>query len=79
MATWSRCISQIRALGDFAEGFDTSLISLTKDENRKDYPNAPPDVEVPMSNEFYSLLPGSFLHALDGEAKESWVAIATKN
>ncbi|KAL0337607.1 UNVERIFIED_CONTAM: hypothetical protein Scaly_2035800 [Sesamum calycinum] len=54
----------------FKESFKTSLLSITKNENDKDYPNVPIELEVPLFDEFYHLLPCTPLDALDKEARE---------
>ncbi|KAL2252547.1 UNVERIFIED_CONTAM: hypothetical protein Sindi_0049400, partial [Sesamum indicum] len=73
LVAWAKCISQ-----GFVECFDTSLISITKDENGKDYPDILAEVEVPMFDKFYSSLPRTFLDALYDEARERLTAKAAK-
>ncbi|KAL2237186.1 UNVERIFIED_CONTAM: hypothetical protein Sindi_0910300 [Sesamum indicum] len=71
-----RSIKQIRSLGGFVEGFYTSLISITKDENNKDYSDVLANVEVPFS--FYSLLPCTPLDSLNEEARDHLISKVTE-
>ncbi|KAL0413342.1 UNVERIFIED_CONTAM: hypothetical protein Sradi_1535900 [Sesamum radiatum] len=57
VATWDNCISQIKSFDGFKEGVDVSLLSLAKDEKGEDYPDGPTEVDIPLTDEFYSFLP----------------------
>ncbi|KAL2226091.1 UNVERIFIED_CONTAM: hypothetical protein Sindi_1967800 [Sesamum indicum] len=66
---WDKGIAQVQFLNDFKENFNVGFLDPMKDEKYNFYHQDLGNVEVPLDDELYALLPGSQLELIDEDIK----------